>query len=449
MPNLSKLVNKHTISLATSAAMPVIGMLVLSLMAHNLSAPEFGNYIFLLVTILLADTFRNGFVQTPLIKFYAGTGMKTSAEVAGSAWFVGFMQALVFVGVDAIVYFVYRSKSADAETTIQWFGIIYMTTLPGAIASYILQAEEKFGRMLMLQVINQGLFFIFILALILVHKISFQTAVYAYFLGSAVTSIFAIFSGWAKMFYIRFRTKEMISKLAHFGKFSVGTSISSYLLRSSDTFIIKLMFNPALLAVYYIPQRLMEIFEIPLRAGVATGLPELSAAVHKGDDADVARIMKRYAGMLTVALVPIAIVAFLLAKVGIAILFGKQYHESEAVNIFRLFMCYVMLMPIDRFFGITLDIINKPQLNMIKVIIMLVVNVAGDFIGIWIFHSLYAVAIASLFTFFAGTLFGYWALKRHLKFTISDIFSLGIQGIKDVISHLMEKSKPVTGEKQA
>ncbi|RFZ94535.1 lipopolysaccharide biosynthesis protein [Mucilaginibacter conchicola] len=442
MPNLSKLVNKHTISLATSAAMPVIGMLVLSLMAHNLSAPEFGNYIFLLVTILLADTFRNGFVQTPLIKFYAGTGFKTSAEVAGSAWHVGLMQTFVFVGIDAIVYFAYPSKSPDIETTIQWFGIIYLTTLPGAIASYILQAEEKFGRMLLLQVINQGLFFLFILALILLHKISFQTAVYAYFASSAVTSLFTIVVGWAKVKSMRFRSKEMGSKLAHFGKFSVGTSISSYLLRSSDTFIIKLMFNPALLAVYYIPQRLMEIFEIPMRAGVAVALPELSAAVHKGDERDVARIMKRYAGMLTVMLIPIAIVAFLLAKIVIDILFGKQYHESEAVNIFRLFMCYVMLMPIDRFFGITLDIINKPQLNMLKVIIMLVVNVAGDFIGIWLFHSLYAVAIASLFTFFAGAIFGYWALKQYLKFTIRDIFTLGFQEIKSVIRHLLEKSKP-------
>ncbi|QXV64198.1 oligosaccharide flippase family protein [Mucilaginibacter sp. 21P] len=442
MPDLRKLVNKHTISLATSAAMPVIGMLVLSLMAHNLTAPEFGNYIFLLITILLADTFRNGFVQTSLIKFYAGTSKKTAAEVAGSAWYVGIMQTLVFVTIDAVVYFIYRSKSPDTETTIQWFGIIYLSTLPGAIASYLLQAEEKFGRMLLLQVINQGLFFIFIVTLILLHKINFQTAVYGYFAASAITSVFTVLNGWSKIKTLRFRTKETASKLAHFGKFSVGTSISSYLLRSSDTFIIKLMFNPALLAVYYIPQRLMEIFEIPMRAGVAVALPELSAAVHKGKEGEVASIMKRYAGMLTVTLIPIAIAAFLLAKIVIEILFGTKYHETEAVNIFRLFMCYVMLMPIDRFFGVTLDIINKPHLNMLKVIIMLIVNVAGDFIGIWLFHSLYAVAVASLFTFFSGVIFGYWALKKHLKFTVKDIFSLGVQEIKRVVSNFLEKSKP-------
>lgn len=441
MPILKKLVNKHTISLATSAAMPVIGMLVISLMAHNLSKVEFGNYLFLLITILLADTFRNGFVQTPLIKYYAGANKKRAAEVAGSAWYVGFIQALIFVAIDGIIYLVYRSKSPDAETTIQWFGIIYITTLPAAIASYILQAEEKFGRMLVLQLINQGTFLILILALIFAHKLSFQTAVYAYFLGSAVTSVLTIFNGWSKIRTIKHRSKTAVSQLAKFGKFSVGTSISSYLLRSSDAFIIKFMFNPALLTVYYIPQRLMEVFEIPMRAGVATAMPELSAAVHKDKPEEVVSIMKRYAGMLTVALIPIALISFLLGEFVIELLFGKQYRDTEAVNIFRLFMCYVMLMPIDRFFGITLDIIGKPHLNMLKVIVMLIVNIIGDFIGIWIFHSLYAVAIASLFTFFAGAIFGYRALKKYLNFTIRDIFSLGYAELKSIINHLSEKSK--------
>lgn len=442
MPDLKKLVNKHTISLATSAAMPVIGMLVLSLMAHNLSKAEFGNYLFLLITILLADTFRNGFVQTPLIKFYAGTNRKTSIEVAGSAWYVGLIQALIFVAIDGIVYLVYPSKSPDVETTIQWFGIIYITTLPAAIASYILQAEEKFGRMLILQLLNQGIFLLLILGLIFTHKLSFQTAVYAYFAGSLVTSLLTIFNGWAKIKAIKYRDKEAISQLAHFGKFSVGTSISAYLLRSSDSFIITKMFkDKSFLAVYYIPQRLMEVFEIPMRAAVSTALPELSAAVHKGNLEEVASIMKRYAGMLTVVFIPIAVIAFALGGFVIELLFGKQYRDTEAVTIFRLFMCYVMLMPVDRFFGITLDILNKPRLNMAKVILMLIVNVIGDVVGIIIFHSLYAVAIASLFTFCAGAIFGYFTLKKHLKFTIRDIFSIGYQELKNMINHVLDKSK--------
>ena len=77
---------------------------------------------------------------------------------------------------------------------------------------------------------------------------------------------------------------------------------------------------------------------------------------------------------------------------------------------------------------------------------MLVVNVAGDFIGIFIFHSLYAVAIASLFTFFSGAIFGYWALKKHLHFTVRDIFSLGYAELKSIVNHLLEKTKTEKAE---
>ena len=230
-----------------------------------------------------------------------------------------------------------------------------------------------------------------------------------------------------------------MKELAHFGKYSVGTSLGSSLLRSSDTFIIKLMFPVELLGVYFIPQRLMEVFEIPIRSFVAIAMPELSAAVYREDKAGVAVIMKKYAGMLTVLLVPIAIIAFMIGGLVIHLLFGNQYDQSDAVNIFRMFMCYVFLVPVDRFFGVTLDMIGKPHLNMIKVILMLIVNVTGDFIGIYFFNSLYGVALASIFTFLTGVIFGYWQLKKHLKFTINDIFTLGYQELKEIVNHLLHK----------
>ncbi|MBK0378792.1 lipopolysaccharide biosynthesis protein [Mucilaginibacter segetis] len=440
---MKKLINKHTLSLATNAAMPVIGMVVVSLMAHNLSKAEFGNYIFFLLTFTLADTFRTGFVQTSLIKFYAGVGKRRALNIGGSAWYVGFIITFMFLLVDLLLYIFYSGSNSDVIITIKWFGIIYISTLPSAIALWILQAEERFDKLLILQIINQGVFLVCILSLILLKEISFNTAIYSYFFTNVVTSLITIFNGWSKIRSIKHKSREGMKQLANFGKFSVGTSISSYLLRSSDTFIIKLMFPTEMVAVYYIPQRLMEIFEIPMRAGVSTGMPELSAAVNRGNDAEVAAIMKKYAGMLTVALLPVAIGAFILGGLVIDLLFGAKYHDTEALNIFRIFMCYVMLMPIDRFFGITLDIINKPHLNMIKVFLMLGVNVVGDFIGIAVFHNLYGIAITSIFTFFTGAIFGYWALQKHLKFTITDIFSLGYSQLKQVVVNLSRKNNDI------
>jgi len=300
----------------------------------------------------------------------------------------------------------------------------------------LLQAEERFDRLFFLQLINQGGFFILVMLLIVFHRANFKNSIYCYLANNICSSIFSVGSGWAKIRALSSKSWASVKELAHFGKFSVGTSISSYLLRSSDTFIIKMMFRSEMLPLYYIPQRLMEIFEIPLRAFISTALPVMSASVQRGDNKQVAYTLKKYAGMLTLAL---AIVAFIFADLIIGLLFGGEYRHSDAGNIFRIFMCYVMLLPIDRFFGITLDIINKPHLNMVKVFLMLAVNVTFDFLGIIIFHNLYGVAIASIFTFFAGAIFGYWALKKHLRFSIADIFKLGYLEFVELIINIYQK----------
>ncbi|MBD1362232.1 oligosaccharide flippase family protein [Mucilaginibacter sp. ZT4R22] len=441
MSFFKKIINKHTINLASSAAMPLIGMLVLSILAHQLPEVDFGNYIFFLQTFLLADMFRTGFLQTSLVKFYAGAPADRAKNVAGSAWSVGFILTFGLAFIDLLLYFFVKSGNNDLEDTLKWFGIIYICTLPSAIAGWILQAEERFDKMFIIQIINQGGFLVLVLIAIYLKNINFETVIYSYLGTNIFTSLVCLLMGWSKMHTIKHKSIASMKELAHFGKYSVGTSLGSTLLRSSDTFIIKIMFPTAYVGIYYIPQRLMEIFEIPMRSFVSTALPELSAAAQRNDKPAVAEIMKRYGGLLTVLLLPVAVGGCILGGLVIHLLFGNKYVDSDAFNIFRIFMCYVIIMPIDRFFGITLDILNKPHLNMTKVFLMLTINIVADFAGIAIFHNLYGVAIASLFTYYSGVLFGYFMLKKHLDFTLNDLFSLGYGQLKEMVSNLLAKRR--------
>lgn len=419
--------------------MPLIGMLVLSQLTRRLAGPDFGNYIFFLQTFLLADMFRTGFLQTSLVKFYSGADKDRALNVAGSAWSVGFILTFGLALIDLILYLFFKSSNNDLEDTLKWFGIIYVCTLPSAIAGWILQAEERFDKMFIIQIINQGGFLGLVFITIYLKNLNFDTVIYCYLATNIFTSLVCIFAGWSKINSIRYKTFAAMRQLAHFGKYSVGTSLGSTLLRSSDIFIIKYMFPAALVGVYYIPQRLMEFFEIPMRSFVATALPELSAAAQHDDKDNVAAIMKKYGSLLTVLLIPVAIGGCIFGGLVIHLISGELYAHSAAFNIFRIFMCYVIIMPIDRFFGITLDILNKPQINMMKVFLMLSVNIVADFLGIAIFHNLYGVAIASLFTYYSGLIFGYVQLKKELDFTLRDVLSVGYKEVKSMIIHLIEK----------
>jgi len=190
--------------------------------------------------------------------------------------------------------------------------------------------------------------------------------------------------------------------------------------------------------------RLMEVIEIPLRSFLATGMPAMSEAFNRNKKDEVVHIMQKYAGMLTLALFPVSLFAILFADIAVGLLGGAQYQGTDAVSVYRIFMCFAMFYPIDRFLGVTLDIIHKPKINFIKVLVMLATNVVFDFAGIYLFGNINGVALATLFTFLSGALFGYYWLKKYLNFTMAGIFKTGYAELKMMIQHAVFKNKIVT-----
>jgi O-antigen/teichoic acid export membrane protein len=430
---LNILRNKHFLSLASNGIMAVLAVLAVvtvAILYRFMKPAEIGAWFFFMSVFILLDTFRTGFLQTALIKFYAGATKERASAVVGSTWYLGLIVTGISfaITIPALLALPYITD-AGTKIVIQWFSLTFLVTLPLVIAHWVLQAEQRFDGILYLRVINQGSFLLYILVLIALDKMTIQNLMIANVLVVVTTVAYIIYRKWPHLATLKQRTKDCIQEIFHFGKYSVGTTISANLLRSSDTFIINYLLGPAAVAVYNIPQRLMEIIEIPLRSFIATGMPVLSAAYNENNQAEVAKLLKKYAGILTVILIPVAAVALGLADIGVRLLGGEQYVNSEAANLFCIFMIFAIFFPIDRFMGITLDVIHQPWLNFIKVVIMLVINIAGDFTGIYLLQNLYGVALASIPTFFFGVLFGYICVKKYVRLHFLDFFSTGYREI--------------------
>ena len=102
--------------------------------------------------------------------------------------------------------------------------------------------------------------------------------------------------------------------LYRFGRYSVGTALGSNLLRSADQFILGLWLGPAAVAFYGVPQKLIEIVEIPLRGLAQTAMPSLSRKARRGDTETFARYLHAWVGGLSLALVPLLVVVFVWAE---------------------------------------------------------------------------------------------------------------------------------------
>ncbi len=435
--NLSLLRNKHFLALVGNGIISVFSVVNMSLIYRSLDKVHVGSWFFFLTILGLSDALRNGFLSTATIKFYAGAEEKRGKEVLGSVWFLATVLTATLVLIDfGIIPFTGSISNEGTFSAIRWFGLTTLSSLPYTVTFWILVADEKYIPILWLRLVNSGSMILSVIILIITHKMSLSNLLLYNFLTNCLTSFACYIFGFSRFPTIFKRSWKCITELANFGKFSLATSLSSNLLSSTDTIILNAFLGPGAVAIYNLPNRLMEIIEIPLRSFVGTGMSGMAVAFNKKDMGQVAYIFKKYAGMLTWVFVPLAILAFIFADLAISLLGGGKYVHTEAPNIYRLFMLMAIFYPIDRFNGVTLDIIHKPKMNFYKVLVMLAVNVSTDFIGILSVKNIYGVAFASPFTLIAGVLVGSMALRKQISYSFMGILS---NGFSECVTLIREK----------
>ncbi len=432
--DITLLRNKHFLALVGNGIISVFSVVMMSLIYRALDKVQVGSWFFFLTVYGLADAIRNGFLSTATVKFYSGTGQERAREVLGSIWFLAIAVTALLTLIDlCFLPFVGYFANPSTIATIHWFAPTLFSALPYTIAYWILVADERYIPILWLRLINSGSMILIVLVLMYLNKMSLHTLLLFNFFTNCLTSIAAYSARLTKNKTFFHRSWKSIIEIANFGKYSLATNLSSNLLSSTNTFILNFFLGPAAVAVYTLPTRLMEIIEIPLRSFVGTGMSGMAAAFNNNDMGKVAAIFKKYSGMLTWVFVPIAILAFIFADLAIGLLGGGKYIHTEAPNVYRLFMLMAIFYPIDRFNGVTLDIIHMPKMNFYKVLIMLFACVVSDLVGISISKSIYGIAFASPITLLTGILVGYVALKKHIDYSFRDVFTIGFKECMDLI----------------
>jgi O-antigen/teichoic acid export membrane protein len=419
---ISDLNNKHFLALGGNVFMAIMAIVVTGLLTRSLSMADLGAWFYLNMVCALADATRNGLLGTAVIRFYAGTSRTRGQEVLGSVWFLSIAVTAIFVLINAaFLPFLPHLNNEVLATSIKWFGATVVSTMPFNIIFSILTAEERYGKILLLRLINYGSMIIYMIALVALEKMTLENFLWCNFLTNCLCSMVGLAWGLGQASSFFHRSWACIFELVRYGRYTMGTTFVSRLFSSADTNIIPFLLGPGALAVYGIALTLMGGVEIILRSFVGTGLSGMAIAYNHNDHEHTAYIMKKYTGMLTLAFIPLSVLVLVFAGPAISILGGRNYTHTDAAGLFRIFMFIAWLYPLDRFIGATLDIIHKPKINFYKVLIMLAFSVAGDFLFISLFHNLYGVALATFCTTLAGIIFGYTHLNRFIKVPLPGI----------------------------
>ncbi len=437
--------NKHFLSLAGNVMMSAVGVITIGILARVLPIRDLGIWVFFQTSFVTVDTFRTGFLVVAFIKFYSGTDKERADEVTGSMWFLAILISLTLALINIPVYFLLPHISdVSIAFFVKWYGGVFLITIPTFVAACLQQGNQRFDRILYIRIATQGTILLSIITLALTHHISLQTLLYTYYAANTFASIYVLLMGWTDFHTLARRSKKAMKEIYDFGKFSVTSTLSSNLFRTSDVYIINFALGaagPAAVAIYNLGGSLTQIIEIPLRSFVATAMPTLSQAFNRDNRPEFVLTLKRYVGMLTLMLIPVSIIAVFLADFAISLIGGGKYVHTEAANVFRLFMTFSLLNPAERFFGVSIDAINKPRVNLYRILAMLAANVITDLIGIHITHNLYGVTVATIFPALVGLIYGYKVVKGYYPFSFFSIYQQGIKEIKSFVNNYLSKSK--------
>lgn len=431
---------KDIASLGSNVLAAFLGLLSFLILTRSLDKVLFGDWVLYITLGTFVDLLRFGLTRTAVVRFISGAAEEEKRAYLGASFKIN----IYLLAVIALICWTLAFLFYEAEIKISngyllfllWYPLLALVNLSWNNALSLLQAELRFLLMLKVQAINLIVFVLFLVFNLFFLKWGLTSIIIIHLVSNLLSSLFCMYYKLDGMIYIRHATKDVQRKLIDFGKFSMGTLIGSSLLRSADTFIIGLspVLGSAGIAMYAIPLKLTDLLGIPLRAFSMTAYPKMSK-LSKGNDMEGFRkVFYSYTGVVTFLFIPVAIIGYIFAGQLVLFLGGNQYRDSMdlLVTVFRIFTLYTIFLPYDRFTGVALDSINRPGLNLYKVVVMALANIIGDLIGVFIFQSLEFVAGVTVLFTIIGIWLGAYYLRREGQVKVFPIFSEGIHFFRNL-----------------
>jgi O-antigen/teichoic acid export membrane protein len=467
--------NKNVLSLAANLSVAVFGFLSFLLLTRSLTKNDFGEWVLFITAANFLEMLRFGVTRTALIRFLGGADSKLHDKLIGSNYFLSLVVTAVVAVIVLVVYQIFPQSINDSGYRLffMWYPLLAFLNLPFNNALTVLQAKEKFGKMLVVRLIQTGTFVLFLFLNLLFIHASLTTVVMVYLAIQLFTTLVTMALRWDGIKYLRKASRETNKIILNFGKYTTGTLVGSNLLKSSDTFILGLssFMGTTGVALYSVPLKLTEVIEIPLRSFMATAYPRMSKHSMEGNLEALKKTYYQYSGAITFLMIPTMLLAFIFAKELVIIVGGYKYIHTA--DIFRVFAFYGLLLPIDRFTGVALDSINRPKKNFFKVIWMTLANILGDVFVIFVvlkyllgislfvtwlgtdldfsnlfpasaqfsfYITLQGVALVTIAMTLIGMFVGYHYLRNETGIHFRHIFIEGFRFYKDYLMRYLKKS---------
>ncbi|MDC0230568.1 oligosaccharide flippase family protein [Aureispira] len=422
--------SNHVQSAIAQFGSSVIAIVSFMILARTLPQVTFGEWGLYLTLSSFVELLKSGFVATGFIKYSSGTSKAAKGELLGSSWVLNLGAILVIFTFN---YSVYLTGYFDMDSIILFllfYPLFTIVSMPYYYFIWNSQIALKMNRIAAIKIFNALLFLVACISSIYM-SLDLQMLVLLYILSFAFSSLVCLIIGGTGVLKIRLATRARLKQLFLYGRFHMLVFLGSNLLRSSDIFLISAFLGPKAVAIYLIPQRLWMMVVMPLASAIRVGFPVFSANHNSNNTSALKYNIEKYIGALTLLYIPFAFLLFISADYLVLAIGGEKY--MAAATLFRIFLVYCIFVPFDQIMGISLDAVDKPDKNFIKVTVMAIVNILGDLIVLFLYKDIELVAWVTMGTTLSGSIAGYIMLRKIVPIELNLMFKVGYNVIKGYV----------------
>lgn len=400
----------------------LFGFINFYILIRVLSKEDFGAWVLFISVASLMELIKHGFVRNPLIRYLAMSSKEESSSIQTASVALNIIVGVLEVGL-LFLCSLYLSDFWDSPQLASLFRIYMLSTVffvPINHFDVIQQARMQFkGTFLSNFVRHGGLFLFIVTASLFGWKIYLDHLAYAQMAAIFLSGFVSLH--YAKPYLEVTRTIDWkwLRELRNYGFFTFGTNVSSMINRSIDSWMLGKFISPAAVTIFNPALRIANLVEIPTETLTSILFPKLSERIAKEGPGSARYLYEKAVGTITAFMIPIVVFFIVFAEPIIRIIAGPGFEET--VPILQITMLYGLIIPFNRFLGLTLDAIGKAKTNFLFVLRNAVINIVSNYFFIRHF-GIIGAAYGTLTTYVIVTIINQIYMHVYLHVRLRNIF---------------------------
>ncbi|MFN0037783.1 MAG: flippase [Saprospiraceae bacterium] len=242
----------------------------------------------------------------------------------------------------------------------------------------------------------------------------------AVFVGAAVAALAAWWYARPFLFFAKNLDFQWVKNLAGYGKFVLGTNLSTMFYKNIDKLTLGQLLGPAAFAVYDAAGRVTQLVEAPAFSIAAVVFPKSAEKMGLEGTAGVKSLYEKSVGATLAVILPFVVLVLLFAEPMIQVFAGKDY--LGAANVLRLTAFFGLFMPFAVQFGTVLDSTGRPAVNLAYTFSTALLNLGLSYFFIQKF-GLFGAAYATLTGYALSFVLMQGYLRRHFNINALSAFA--------------------------